>query len=162
MVCFNIIDIKLFMNNLLKDKMFDDFEVSTVELNTFTKFNISCDINKKYLSTNEIEILEGRDQVKWSEIKNIVFYMIKGNKTPSYLKIVFSLPHDKIENMISKHQLPTKSDNVNGLFINILYEDNVLKCTTGSSMKIFTLDKTLENYWDDSVKIFFKKHGITV
>ncbi len=162
MVSFNVIDIKLFMNNLLREKMFDEFEVSSVELNTFTKFNISCDLNKKYLSSDEIEILGDRKLVKWSEIKDIAFYMIKGNKTPSYLKIVFALPHDKIENMVKKHELSIKADNVNGLFINILFEDNVLKCTTGSSMNIFTLDKTLENYWDNSVKTFFKKHGIAV
>lgn len=162
MISFNVVDIKLFMNNLLRDTMFDEFEVSNVELNTFTKFNISCDLNKKYLSSDEIEILGDRKLVKWSEIKDIAFYMIKGNKTPSYLKIVFTLPHDKIESIVAKHQLNTKADNINGLFINILFEDNILKCTTGSSINIFTLDKTLENYWDNSVKTFFKKHGIAV
>jgi hypothetical protein len=162
MVSFEVIDIKLFMNNLLKDKMFDEFEVSSVELNTFTKFNISCDINKKHLSSDELEILGDRKLVKWSEIKDIVFYMIKGNKIPSYLKIVFALPHDKIESMVTKHQLNTKASDINGLFINILFENNLLKCTTGSSMNIFTLDKTLENYWDNSVKTFFKKHGIAI
>lgn len=148
------------MNNLLKDNMLDDFEVTNIELNTFTKFNISCDINKKYLSTDEIEILGDRDHIRWSEIKSIILYMIKGNKTPSYMKIIFSLPRNKIESILTKYSLPIKLDNINGLFINVLYENNVLKCTTGSSMNIFSLDKSLENHWDNSVKMLFKKHGI--
>lgn len=162
MISIDIVDIKLFMNNLLKEQMFDDFEVSNIEVSTLTKFNISCDINKKYLSTDEKEILGERKLVTWAEIKDIVFNIIKGNKTPTSLKIVFSLPHNKITNILSKNQLNVTADNVNGLFINILYEDNLLKCTTGTSLKIFTLDKTLENYWDDSIKKFLKKHGIAV
>jgi hypothetical protein len=142
--------------------MFDEFQVSFIELNTFTKFNISCDINKKFLSSDEIEINEGRELITWSEIKDIIYYIIKGNKTPTYMKIVFTLPKDKIADMVTKNNLNTLPNNINGLFINILYENNILKCTTGSSVNIFTLDKTLENYWDSSVKLFFKKHDITI
>jgi hypothetical protein len=142
--------------------MFDEFQVSFIELNTFTKFNISCDINKKFLSSDEIEINEDRELIKWSEIKDIIYYIIKGNKTPTYMKIVFTFPKDKIADMVTKNHLKTLPNNINGLFINILYENNILKCTTGSSVNIFTLDKTLENYWDSSVKQFFKKHNITI
>ncbi|MCT4544846.1 MAG: DUF5721 family protein [Vallitalea sp.] len=162
MISFNITDIKLFMNNLFRTLMFDEFQVSFIELNTFTKFNISCDINKKFLSSDEIEINEGRELITWSEIKDIIYYIIKGNKTPTYMKIVFTLPKDKIADMVTKNNLNTLPNNINGLFINILYENNILKCTTGSSVNIFTLDKTLENYWDSSVKLFFKKHDITI
>jgi hypothetical protein len=162
MVSFDIVDVKLFMNNLLKEQMFDEFEVSSVEVSTLTKFNISCDINKKYLSTDEKEILGDRKLITWIEIKDIIFNIIKGNKPPTSLKIVFSLPHNKINNILSKNQLNVTANNVNGLFINILYEDNSLKCTTGTSIKVFTLDKTLENYWDNSIKKFFKKHNIAV
>lgn len=162
MIAFEIPDTKLFMKNLLKEHMFDEFLVSSVDITTFTKFSVSCDINKKYLSSDEIEILEDRSLVTWSEIKDILYHIIKGNRVPTKFKIVFSLPKNRIEALLSKNNLPIKSDGISGLFININYEDNVLKCTTGTSLKIFTLDKSLENYWDETVKKFFKKHGIAL
>ena len=39
-----------------------------------------------------------------------------------------------------------------GLFINILYDRQGLKCTSGVSRKTFVLDKTLEEAWDQEVK----------
>ena len=41
---------------------------------------------------------------------------------------------------------------MHGLFINILYDRQGLKCTSGVSRKTFVLDKTLEEAWDQEVK----------
>ena len=46
------------------------------------------------------------------------------------------------------------TEDVNALFINVRYEGDVLVCTTGLSMKTFTLDKSLEEYWDNTVQKF--------
>ena len=61
--------------------------------------------------------------------------------------------------------LPEKSrgiypDQVGGLYINIQYENHEMICVTGTSMKQFTLDRTLENEWDENVKKFLKKNGV--
>ncbi len=162
MISFEITDVKILMKKLLKEQMFDEFEVSSVDITTFTKFSITCDINDKYLSSDETEILGQRSLVTWSEIKDILYHIIKGNKAPTKLKIIFVLPKDRTRQLVEKNQLPVNADGVNGLFININFENNLLKCTTGTSLKIFTLDKTLENYWDETVKKFFKKHGIAL
>ena len=162
MVSFEIIDVKLFMSKLLKENMFDEFEISSLEVTTITKFTISGDLNKNFFSSDENEIIGDRKLVTWNEIKPIVFNIIKGNKTPSTLKIVFSLPYNKIINMLNNHNMNITPENINGLFINILFDNNSLKCTTGTSLKLFTLDKTLEQYWDNSIKKFFSKHEIAI
>ena len=51
-------------------------------------------------------------------------------------------------------------DQVGGLYINIQYENHEMICVTGTSMKQFTLDRTLENEWDENVKKFLKKNGV--
>lgn len=44
--------------------------------------------------------------------------------------------------------------------INIQYENQEMTCVTGTSMNIFTMDRTLEREWDESVKQFLKRSGI--
>ena len=51
-------------------------------------------------------------------------------------------------------------DQVGGLYINIQYENHEMICVTGTSMKQFTMDRTLENEWDENVKKFLKKNGV--
>lgn len=160
MISFNITDVKLFMNKLLKETVFDEFQISNLELTSITKFTVSGNLNKKFLSSDEQEIIGDRNLVTWGEIKPIIFNIIKGNKTPTSLKIVFSLSPDKIKALFNNVNIP--SENIDGLFINILFEDHTLKCTTGTSLKLFTLDKTIENYWDTTAKKFFTKHEIPI
>ena len=60
---------------------------------------------------------------------------------------------------LSVHKVSVISQ-VGGLYINIQYENHEMICVTGTSMKQFTLDRTLENEWDENVKKFLKKNGV--
>ena len=51
-------------------------------------------------------------------------------------------------------------DQVGGLYLNIQYENGEMYCITGTSLQVFTMDKSLEREWDESVRQFLKKHGI--
>ena len=42
----------------------------------------------------------------------------------------------------------------------ILYDGQKLTVTTGTSLKTFSLDKTLSQLWDELAAAFFRKHGI--
>lgn len=44
---------------------------------------------------------------------------------------------------------------VNGLALNIRYEDGNIICTTALSLNLFTMDKSLEHAWDQMVQRFF-------
>ena len=48
-------------------------------------------------------------------------------------------------------------EQVGGLFLNIHYENQHLSCVTGLSLNQFTLDKTLEREWDESIRTFCEK-----
>ena len=53
-------------------------------------------------------------------------------------------------------------DQVGGLYINVQYENHEMICVTGTSMKQFTMDRTLENEWDENVRKFLRKNGVAV
>ena len=59
-----------------------------------------------------------------------------------------------------KENLGFTADQVAGLYLNIRYENGALSCVTGTSLKIFTLDKRLEYEWDEMIRRYFKKKQV--
>lgn len=51
-------------------------------------------------------------------------------------------------------------DDIFGLFVNFQYDGKNLTCTTGTSLKTFTLDKSLDHIWDELIQKFFKQQQI--
>ena len=86
------------------------------------------------------------------EEKEKIFSLVKGKKTPLSFQFVMMLKPDLVSNILAKYNLAIREDEVAGLFINILYDRQGLKCTAGVSRKTFVLDKTLEEAWDQEVK----------
>ena len=70
------------------------------------------------------------------------------------------MPPQAVDKFVTGHQMPLKADQVNGLYLNIRYEEGKLFCVTGTSVSIFTLDKTLDMEWDQAVRSFLKKNEI--
>lgn len=153
MISLNITDVKKTMDELLKGNLFDEFELRTAEVHTFAKFQIQGNLNKAFLTEDEKDLYE-RNFVLWKEIKSHVFNIIKGKKPPTYLKIVFSAAIDKIPDFASF--------DISALFINLIYSQGKLSCTNGIAFENFSLDKTIEQEWDQYVRDFFKKANIYV
>ena len=86
------------------------------------------------------------------EEKEKIFSLVKGKKTPLSFQFVMMLKLDLVSDILAKYNLAIREDEVAGLFINILYDRQGLKCTAGVSRKTFVLDKTLEEAWDQEVK----------
>ena len=62
--------------------------------------------------------------------------------------------------MILQNNLPIHLEDVRGLFLNIHFRDGILNCTTGVSLKTFTLEKSLDYVWDEMVRKYFKYQQI--
>lgn len=152
MIIFDIVNNKLFMNTLFKNSVFDIFEVRNIEIKTFASFQVSGLLEKNYFSLDEQELIL-RKYCLWSDLKPIIFQLIKGDKLPKFIKIVFSYNDDKINEIC---------ENSAALFLNIVFENNKISCITGSSEKIFSLDKKVENSWDNHIKNFFKTNNLDV
>lgn len=160
MISLKILDIKSFMSNLLIQQIFDEFLLSELEIQTYNYFKISGKKNKMWYTNEEWEELEQKEYSRWLEIKPIAFQLIKGNKTPSSFKVVFLLPTDKIEQVLLKESIGLTKEDINGLFLNIYYENNTLHLITGTSIRIFTMDKRIDMIWDNFIKEFLKNSKI--
>ena len=48
-------------------------------------------------------------------------------------------------------------ENISGYF-HIIYESNQIHIITSSSLNLFTMDKSLDNYWDKLISKFLESH----
>ncbi len=162
MVSVKILDIKAFMSELLVHDLFDTFLVSDIDIVTSNHFKMSGKLYKNFFSSDELELLQGREHSFWKEIKPIVYNVIKGKKMPLSMKIILMLPPPSVESIIKKSDIGLSEKDVNGMFLNFIFENGELMCITGSSIKVFTLDKALDNLWDEMAVGFLKSSGIAV
>lgn len=160
MISLKILDVKSFMNCLLIQTVFDNFLLSEMDIITYNHFHISGNLNKDFYSAEELEQKGERKYSTWGELKPIAFSLIKGNKLPLSIKIVFLLAPANVEQVIKKSGLNLSSSDINGLFLNLRFEKGNLNLITGTSIKIFTLDKSLETVWDEDLKAFLKHKEI--
>lgn len=141
MIAFSIEsdDIKVFMNKMLKADILDQYDIRLIEIESIAKFTIDCTLNKR--------------SRKWSEIKPFAFNIIKGSQKPKRMKMIFSYDAEALE---------TFHSNAAALFLNVYFEDDKIKCTTGTSQKSFTLEKDLDTKWDHYITEFFEENNIFI
>ncbi|WP_461823275.1 DUF5721 family protein [Blautia stercoris] len=76
--------------------------------------------------------------------------------------MVFQLSRQASEQLLLKNASNWSINDIYGLYLNLQYDGTSLICTTGTSMKLFSMDKSLDLLWDEAVITFFKKHQIAM
>ena len=160
MISLDIPEVKSFMAKLLTNSTFDHFLLREMEIQTFTNFAVSGQFNEAFFSKEELEERGENRYTLWSDVRGIAFSIIKGNKTPLAFKVVFQLPRAEVERMVQNLSGKLRMEEIGGLYINIRFEKGELHIITGTAIKTFTLDKTLEQEWDAEVKSLLKHQGI--
>lgn len=160
MIALKIEEVKPFMSLLLTNNLFDEFILKEMEIQTFTSFNVSGQFNERFFTKEELEERGGNNAVLWKDVRAIAFSVIRGNKTPLSMKIVFQLPKIMSDELVESLDGKLRLEDVGGLFLNIRFEKNELYIITGTAIKTFTLDKTLEEEWDNWVKKFLNSKNI--
>ncbi len=172
MILLKITDIKHFMKKLLSENetAFDSFLLAEASITTGNTFSIDGHINKDFYSAEEIESMtetasiNGRicslQMSRWDTLKAYCFQLIKGKKTPLSFRFIFYLAPDNIERFLSSIETSLTLQDINGLTFNIKYDGQSLTCTTATSLKLFTMDKTVEHSWDSMIKKFLSKQDI--
>lgn len=164
MIALNVQDVKDFMARLLISEEFDSFWLCEASITTFSTFQIDGTLRPEFFDTEEVEALtkSGRTHCLWQEVKPYCFSIIKGKKTPLSFKIVFQLSRQASEQLLLKNASSWSINDIYGLYLNLQYDGTSLICTTGTSMKLFSMDKSLDLLWDEAVITFFKKHQIAM
>lgn len=160
MLSMKITNVKLFMNKILREDVFDYFHVCEVSLKTNVSYHIDGKLNEDYYTNEEKLELGKRKYATWAEEKPLIFQMLKGKKLPVAFKFVFLLSPENVEKIVMQNNLSIPVSDIAGLFLNVLYDNGTLICTSGTSLYTFTLDKTLEYAWEASLLKFFKGKGL--
>lgn len=141
------------MNDLLVNEKYDSFNLYEARIKTGLDYYIRGLFNKGFFDYDVQGDMD--DYELWGNVKETVFSLIKGKRLPISFKVILMFNRENVDRLIEMNNLPISKDDISGLFFNINYEDEKLTITTGTSLKIFTLDKTLENIWDDTVGKYY-------
>jgi len=141
-------DVKALMNRLLKEDAFDKFEVRGVEVCGFTKFSATGILDKSILPDKDAAEIT-RSYCLWGELRPYVFAWVKAGKTPKSMKIVFSLGDEAVAKA---------HENAAAMSLNMNFEEGAARFTTGTTQKTFSLDKAMDQIWDQKITNFFKKY----
>ena len=76
------------------------------------------------------------------------------------IKFVMLASYELVTDIIAKNNIAVMPENVNGLFINMKYQEGHVDIITGTSLNVFTLDKQLDTAFDKYVKTFLANAGL--
>lgn len=162
MTHYSINNIKDFTAKLFCSEIFDSFYLSEATLVTFNTYHIDGYLKTAYFSDlKETESVPDREYSLWGENRSFCFDLIKGKRTPLQFKIVLILSRPNLQRLLESQNISYPADKISGLFFNISYQDGALSCITGTSLKEFSLDKTIENTWDSFMEKFLQKYDIS-
>ncbi|WP_143321396.1 DUF5721 family protein [Clostridium sp. HBUAS56010] len=160
MIAVKIEDIKSFASKLYVGEVFDSFLVKEAVISTYNTFTIDGAIKNGYYSQEETEERNLKAYSYWSAIKPFCFSLIKGKRLPGSFRIILLMAKEGISQFLSSRNVGLMEEQVTGLYINIRYEEEVLTCVTGTSVSVFTLDKALDEEWDQAFRGFLKQNEI--
>lgn len=151
MKSYPVDEIKSFIGEILTNEKYDSFYLYEARIKTGLDYYINGRLNKEFYD----EAGDMPEYVYWKDIKQMVSELINGDRLPISFKLLLMFNRDNITRLVEMNNLPVNPDDVSALFMNVYYESGELNVTTGTSLKIFTLDKTLENMWDESVGKYY-------
>lgn len=157
MIALKLTSVKDFMSHLLLQETFDNFLFIEGEIVTFNTFTIDGYIQKAFFPEEDAP----PEYSSWKMLRDYCFTLIKGKKTPLSFKFIFSLSPRNIARLIAQNNLDYTPDQVQGLYLNIRYDGTTLQCVTGTSLKTFTMDKSLEQAWDTMVQKYLSQKQIS-
>lgn len=160
MIILSIPNIKHFMSNLFVKETFDSWLVSDITITTHNTFCINGQLNLSFFDYEEQKQLQNREYSAWKLLRPVCFGIIRGNKSPSFMKLVFQLPEDETNRLIGESSSSYAPEDVNGLFINIKYEHGKLVITTGSSLRTFVPDRSLDECFEQYLRAFLTQNEI--
>ncbi len=147
---------KTCMSHLLLKDTFDTFSFMEGEITTFNKFTFDG-----YLHKDFYEETPEHNYSFWKDLREFCFSIIKGKRTPLSFKFILSLSSKDFENFLVSNDIECfRAMDIQGLYLNFRYDGTLLQCVTGTSLNVFTMDKSLEKAWDEYVKKLFSEKGI--
>lgn len=141
------------MSHLLLKPTFHRFSFVEGEVTTYNKFQIDGHLHKDFFDEKPAQEFS-----YWKDVQPFFLSVIKGKRTPLDFKIILSLAKEDVPAFLKWHASSFRPEEIQGLYLNLRYDGSRLVCVTGTSVRTFTLDKQLEQEWDQDVQRFFAKN----
>lgn len=152
---FEIEETGKFMSELLSGERYDSFYLFEARIKADIDYSINGKINRDFFDSDEKDRMAAEEYIGWKNIKPVVYGLVKGDKLPLNLKLILMFNRENITRLVEMNNLPISENDIGALFFNVLYESGSLMVTTGTSIKTFSLDKTLDHVWDDTVEKYY-------
>ena len=159
MLSIQITDIKNFMAHLLSKDSFDRFYLVEASIKMGISYHLDGHLNHDFYDTDVSQNLN-RAYCFWKEARPYIFHIIKGKRLPLGCKIILALPASSLLFLLKESNSSFRPEDIEGVYINILYESKNLLLTTGVSYRTFSLDKSLEHCVDEHIQKFIKEKGL--
>ncbi len=160
MISLKLADTKAFMSHLLIKDTFDFMLLSKAELSMAYSFTLDGSVNRGFFTDEELEDIKDDRFTQWSVVKPFCFSFIKGSRVPTGMKIIFVMPKDIVEDIVSESGATLSSTDVDGLFVNVRYKDGAVTVVTGTSLKTFSLEKSIDAAFDRYVRALLEQFDI--
>lgn len=145
------------MHHLLVQDTFDSFFFLEGDIHTFNRFHIDGHLCSDFFDETPSDAYS-----QWKEVRSYCFQVIRGNRPPLQFRIILGAPDSIVHDFLTSREWNFPTSQIQGLYLNFLYKDKTLICTTGCSTKTFLPDKQLEREWDLFVQEYFRKIPLDV
>lgn len=155
MIGLRLPDLKTATAHIFTRSSLDYFLLKEAVIVTSNTFTIDGAVKKDYFSEDELEGMRDAEWLEWKQLRPVCFSLIKGKKLPLSFQIALALSKDNIERLVLQNQTAFRTEEIGGLYLNFRYEKKMLTAISATSLKTFSMDKSLEQLWDDTVKKLF-------
>jgi len=144
------------MTGLLAREDFDSFLLETANITTFATYSIDGHLQRDFFEESD----NLQDFSYWSSLRPFCHEIIKGKRTPLSFSINLLSDSSLKNQLLSEYDGELTSNDIASLNLFIRYDGNRLTLVSASSLKLFTLDKSIDRLWDKYVMTFLEKLGI--
>ncbi|MCC8060130.1 MAG: DUF5721 family protein [Clostridiales bacterium] len=157
MIALKMEDIRLFTSRLFVGEAFDSWLVREAMIVTFNTFTIDGHTRRGFFSEEEMEAEKIGELSSWRQLRPFCYSLIRGKKLPESFRITLQLSPENVEKFLKSISPGFTAGQIAGLYLDIRYENLALHCVSGTSLKVFTLDKQIEQEWDGAVRRYMKE-----
>lgn len=161
---WKILDIKKFMNHMLRLETFDGFLLSEVTVNTKMSVVIDGHIPEGYYSQQERaeQGLANERCLFYREVRPVCYEVIRGKRQPESFRFVFLLSQEQTAELLEDCRLKIPLSDIANISLNVSFQNGELYITTGVTRRTFTMDKSLDFAWEQWVETFLRGQAITL
>lgn len=157
---FQIEDLGGFTRKLFLEDAFDRFWLKEAEIVTFNRFAIDGRIHPDFYTIQEREQMELGEYSVWGRLRPVCFSLIRGKRLPESFRVILMADPGEKARFLTERSLQMNGEQIQGLYLQIRYESGRLGCITGTSLGVFTMDRSVEREWDSYVEELLKRMKI--